>query len=54
MYSELGPSLYQVEFFIFRQMEVVRTKTRKWCLKSKAQCLPLGAAALSGLTEVLG
>lgn len=35
-------------------MEIIRTKARKWYLKSKDQSLPLGAPALSGLTEGLG
>lgn len=49
-YSELRPSLYQVEFFIFRQVEIVRAKTRQGCLKSKDQSLP----ALGGLAGGLG
>lgn len=53
VYSELVPLLYKTYFFIFGQMEIVRTKTRKRCLKNKDQYLPLRTPVSNGLMRVL-
>lgn len=49
VYAELVPVLYKTYSFIFRQMEIIRTKTGKQCLKNKDQYLLRTTPVWNGL-----